>query len=250
MGLEKHFTDPYGQPTRWSVIRQAVDCGQPEQAEAAWRFLIDRYREPVTKSIRRRVNDPNLARELADEFFPYVYEHQVLEKADRRIRPFRCFIQGVIRNYTLHALRARGVAHADIDDVDPQMPERASPAEVLEETDWAMAVLHNVLEKLVKKHPHDGMLLMRFYGLAPYAPASVEVLAHETQKKPNAVHQALHRARNALRELVFDEIFHMVSTPKDLDAEMLLVQRRLMDALPGIMSIEEYYERGATAKAD
>ena len=229
---KRQRSDIWGPGTRWSMVRGAGRDEDRARQEESWRFLIERYREAVAASVRRQVSDKRFADEMAEGFFAYAYEHKVLEKADASRGRFRCYLQGVIRRYVLHGLRTRGLPAPDIDAVDPGVAATASPAEIEEERNWATAVLGHSLRKLRRRNERNGVVLMRFYGIAPFQKSDVETIAGELGLKPNAVHQLLNRARNELRDLIESELMNTVDTVDALEGEFEMVEKRLLEAFP------------------
>lgn len=233
---ERQRTDVWGPPTRWSLVCRASAPEPDGTREDAWRDLIERYRAPVRSSVRRRAYGHADADEIADDFFAYLFERDVLPRVDADAGKFRCFMQGVIRNYVRSALRMRrpqGVA--DLDDLDLGAPEETPALEAQEERDWAMGVLSQVTGGLLVASPRDGELLLRSYGVPPYPLTDRETLCAETGLSRNALYQAVHRGKARLRTLLEDEIRSMVVERGDHEEEVGLLIERLLETYPELV---------------
>lgn len=227
--------DPWGQTTRWTMVMDAVDSRDAAAREAAWRFLIERYRQPVHAAIRRMMGSRADLSPVVDSFFSYAFERGALSRADKKRGKFRCFLQGVIRNFVRESQRGTEVSAADIETANALTSDASSPLESQEETEWAITVLGHSLEALVAAMPRDAKILMRTYGVMGHDAASTDELAAETGMNKNALYQAVFRSKEKLRELLLQEVLRTVETPIDLDEEMTMIETRLMAAFPGLL---------------
>ena len=240
-----HPRDRWGRRTRWTVIRAATTEKDREVSGKAWEELIERYREPVHAAVRRIVGQRPDADEIAEDFFSYLYSQKVLEKAEPSMGRFRCFMQGVIRRYVLHRLRPRPDRSGPIDVGDADLPAPELPPEVeeREEAEWALTVLKHATTALVQRHPRDGKLLLRAFGIPPYPLTSRSELCKETGLTSNALNVALHRARRHLRDLIVAEIRDLVGDDRELEVESEVLGQRLMNARPELFGDDDsFYE--------
>ena len=230
------FTDNWGATTQWSLIFNAAGRDDAKRLQQAWRELVERYRGPVLQSIRRQLGNRPEADEIAADFFTYLYEKGVLPKIDPEIGRFRCFIQGVIRNYVKHARRslpgARGGSDALLDNL-----AGGSGIETFEQEEqaaWANAVLEHALERLREARPRDANLLIQAYGLAGHEPVPRRQLCEGAGLSENAVNVAVHRARNVLKQHILEEVQELVARPQDFLDEVKLIYDTLLSAYPGL----------------
>lgn len=231
--------DPWGGETDWSLVLHAAGAEPGAEANECWRRLIERYRQPVRQAVRRRLRGHPQSDDFADDFFAYVFEEGLLGKADRDRGRFRCFMQGVLRRYVLQELRRRAERRSvPLGDLDVAAEDEPS-LEREEEAEWAAHVLQRAIEALLTRSPRDGELLLRAHGVPPFPQADVEALCSEFGLTRNAMHQAHHRARRTLRELVLAEIQSTVSSRADYEAERDVVVARLMEAAPDVLVGEE-----------
>jgi len=197
--------------TRWSRLGQ-LESGSAE----AWRWFLDRYRGYVATRLRYLLRDAD----AAEAFWGYLLEKNVFARADRS-RPFRAFLNGVVRNYA-HALR-RDDARWRTAETDPV----ASAAPDAEIRDWSLTLLDNALAALRTVDPRAWRALVAFYGLGGSPELGASAIGEELSLKGNAVHALLHRARARLGRKLLAEIRQTVSTSAELEAETALVRAAL-----------------------
>ena len=231
-----HVTsDVWGEPTRTSLILRAAGRVPDPDSERAWKDLIERYRAPVERCLRRHLRNHPHAGEAAADFFAYIYEQRVMPKYDRGQARFRCYIQQVVRLYAKHWQRTAG--RRDGDELEGLDVGSETPAEfeVEEEVAWAEAILGEAVEKLRQARPRDAELMLRAYGIPPHAEASREDLCRETGMTANALNVAIHRARGALREAILDQVRDLVSEESEFDEEKRCILQRLLESHPGML---------------
>lgn len=242
-------TSLWGKPTRWTVIQGAAGADHGER-EKAWCWLTTRYRVPVMATIERllyrSVANRNERGEIADDFFSYLFEKEVLARVDPEKGRFRCFMQGVIRRYVLQRLRPDRLASAASTDEVEVTFEETPELERLEESAWAHGVLLNAAQRLLQgrggsgghSEDRDGVLLLKAYGIAPYTPVPRAELAREAGLSIAALNVAIHRARQRLRALILDEIRLTVGDPESFVEEASLLCARLLEAQPTLISAD------------
>jgi RNA polymerase sigma factor (sigma-70 family) len=229
-------SDAWGGETDWNLIREVSGKGKAVDAEAAWLQLVERYRIPVRRLLRRLLRDDPTADDAADEFFSYLFQKQILPKADPEQGRFRCYIQGVMKRYARSWRRATSMPRVreDVDDVDVGADGESGDLEREEELVWADAVLDHALERLRREAPKDADLLVRFYGLGGVNPSRGDELAKDRGRNDNNVHVAVHRARARLRAALLAELAPMVSSKEELEQERQFLVTRLFSAHPGL----------------
>ena len=217
--------------TSWTLVREAAGGRSSPDADRIWRELVNRYRWPVERAVRRHLrHDADVA---AADFFAYLYGSEVLQRADPGVGRFRAYLQGVIRRYVQSWLRSDAGCRAEDLEAIPLPSQDESEFELEEEAEWAESILHNALEMLDEKHPRDANILRRTTGLgAKQTP--VQDLCRELGLKQNALYVAAFRAKERLRELVLEEIGTLVSTQADFDKEREIILQRLLEAHPGL----------------
>ena len=221
--------------TSWNLVARASGEENEVEANEAWARLIERYRGPVIRGVRRILRGHPATKEILEEFPGYLLEHALLPKANRERGRFRCYVQGVLRRFVFDALRKRDPrGAADIEGLELQAPARRK-ADDEDEAVWAEAVLSNAMQRYDDGGTRDARVLLRYYGVQSFEAVDRETLCAEFGLSRNALNQVLHRARQELRRLILDEIRETVGAPGDLHEEMTMVVQRLMAARPGLI---------------
>lgn len=232
--------DPTSLRTRWSMLEQLHG---PER-EAAWAWFLETYRDFVHDFVLRRLRGSR-GQECCDSVWGELFRSKVPERADRE-RRFRGYLVGVLKNL-IHAFERKNkvVAQAaDEDDGDPEQIDTASLSHAAEAQDlraWAKATLGRAMEQLGKSHPKDRQLLLEFYGLGakaavdPDQKGAIKDIAARLGITTNAVHQAMFKARNRLREHFVEIVRQTVETHSDLEDELRTQIASLGDTVPGLL---------------
>ncbi len=87
--------------TSWTLVRESA-AGDPERRDAAWRLLVERYREPITKTIRAYVGDRADREDVSTAFLSWFTASGGLGRLDGETR-FRRFVQSHARRFARHA---------------------------------------------------------------------------------------------------------------------------------------------------
>lgn len=228
-------SDSWGGDTDWSMIRKAAGRDDSLERDRAWVRLVERYRAPVLRSVRRIVRDEFGSEEATDEFFTYLFQRRVLPKAQRGQGRFRCYVQGVVRRYALQVRRARATNAEDVDEIEIPVVADDSIIERDEELAWSEAVLAHALDRLRHATGRDADLLCRYYGIHGRTPTSGADLAKIMGLSPNTLNVALHRARERLHESILAELRLIVCDAPSLNLEFDALVDRLLEAHPGLI---------------
>jgi RNA polymerase sigma factor (sigma-70 family) len=234
-----HQGKEYWRTTGWTIVQHA-GASEGHAREQAWRLLFERYRSPVENTLRYWLRGHPQVEDAVSDFFSHLLLNNVLPKADRTQGRFRGYLQGVIRNYAKQWRRQmRAQASGSEEEQEsllglPNADDGLDEVEQAEEQAWAKGLLAGAIGRLIEERPRDGSLLLRAWGLTREAPLTREELAASAELKPNALDQALFRARKRLRELVLEDIAQTVGSDADFEAEKDLVMRRLFAAHPDL----------------
>lgn len=230
--------EPSPDSTRWSVIAQLHD-GKPDDA---WDWFIRRYRGYVAALLRHLGLGASDAAAATEEFWSYLYKSRAVERADRNGR-FRSFLSGVVRNYAKSWRRERGgLGESALHD-----GLLAVAADTRDEADlelWAIQILHLGLTRLAREHADEERTLRWFYGLPDEVGGDAlprvggTEIASRLGCSPNAIHQALFRARNRLRSCIEKEIATTVGSSPDLRAELMLMLGIVERKQPGLVDLD------------
>jgi RNA polymerase sigma-70 factor (ECF subfamily) len=151
--------------------------------------LFERYRDPVWRFFKRRVDRDGRAEELAQDVFIAVIEGAA--RYDPRA-PFRSYLFGIAYNVLMADRRkARGAA-ATI-DVDLPAAQSADPDDGM----WVRAAL-------ARLDPADREVLM----LREYEQLTYQEIADLQEVPLNTVRSRLFRARMALKDALVPQVAH------------------------------------------
>ncbi len=235
MAESNSHTDEWGPPTSWTIVQRAGSSTMDADVHAAFRVLVERYREPVRRSLVRHLRGSPRADEAADDFFTYLFENAVLPRVDVDRGKFRCFMQGVVRNYARSWLRTTASGSGDASELEiSYSPPEDEGLDAQEESWWAGSVLDKALASLRRTHAEEFELLARRYGLDGGGERTPDDIGHSTGKAANAVNQAVHRARKRLQDRVIAELRSLVETDEEFEEEQSVLLERLRVARPGL----------------
>ncbi len=226
--------------TLWSLVLQA-GAG----AAAALEELARRYAGPVYAFVRGSGRSREDAEDLAQDFFAYLIESRVLEKADPARGRFRGFLLASLRNFLLNehdrrTAKRRGggtvVLSLDVERAEQGLslaarrgaggaPQSAEDAARRFDREWAASLLGRALAALERElKPRAAEIFALAHD--PEAPSYREIAARFDMTE-GAVTAAVHRARRRLRELVLAEARATVATDAEVEEEL----RELVKAL-------------------
>lgn len=226
--------------TRWSMVessRAATTAGRAALGE-----LCERYRLPLVIFARRRVGDPDEARELVQDFFADLLGRGGFATVEHGRGRFRSYLLGafchhVARTYQRERADKRGrgrtvslddevvarAAQAVADDADP---ERAYAKA------WALAVVARVEDVLAQQYAARGQAA-GFAALRPHLRGEGPPYAETARllgTSEAALKVAVHRLRQRFGQVLRAEVVDTLADPGDLEAEI----RTLIAALgPG-----------------
>lgn len=216
----------------------------PER-ETAWAWFLETYRDFVRDFVMRRLRGSR-GQEFCDSVWGDLCKSKVPARADRT-RRFRGYLIGALKNL-IHEFERKNklVAQAadEDDDGDLDQVDRASLTHAAEAQDlraWAKATLARAMAQLGKSHPKDQQLLLEFYGLEakptvdPEQKSAVKDIAARLGISANAVHQAMFKARNRLREHFVEIVRQTVGTHSDFEDELRTQIASLGDSIPGLL---------------
>ncbi len=163
--------------TQWSRVVAANGRDRLEAREAL-SALCQAYWYPIYAYIRHRGYPPEPARDLTQDFFTYVLEHQLFAKADPARGRFRAFLRTVCvrhiadrRDREQSARRGGGRPPVSIDAFDAERRYSLEPAHELTadrifDRTWALTLLERVVERLRSEYDDAGRA-GRFEELIP-----------------------------------------------------------------------------------
>jgi len=198
------------QPTSWSLLERAGSRDEARRREAL-ETLAASYWKPVYSFLRRQGRTRDQATEAVQDFFLYLLERDLIERADPKRGRFRSYLLGILRKFMANQdRRARrpddltfSIEPAVLEDwltADDATPERAF------ERQWALDVLGRALDALSVEVGPERWAVLREHLAPACAPPSYALSAQRLGIGEAAFTSALHRARGRLGDLVRAEV--------------------------------------------
>jgi len=227
------------QPTLWRRVFAAGKRDLPESQEAMAK-LYETYALPIYSFLRRSGNDRQKAKDLAHDFFGYLWEHNLIAKADPTRSKFRNFLIGVLKKFVLNEHKQqktlKGGAGYQFVSIDAESAEgiyASEPAhlktpEKLFDKHWALKVLQQARDRLRKElDPRE------FAILEPCLTGDNEdryaAIAKKLGKTEEATRTAVSRLRARHRALIKEVIAETLANPEDVEAEFKYLVEVLRD---------------------
>jgi RNA polymerase sigma-70 factor (ECF subfamily) len=215
--------------TPWGLVALArgADAGlRRESLEQLCRV----YWAPIHAFLRRaRRLEPAAAEETTQDFFAYLLEHELIERADAARGSFRNYVKGILRNFLKSSYRrARGAAR--IVAVDPAALEQAahadgSPEEILDRA-WASATLREAERRARRRLEEKGAGRdWAIFGafreqLGGGERPSFSQIARSFGLSRQEVATTIARIRRRLRVELIRTVSETVSDPRELKEEL------------------------------
>ena len=234
--------EPLFPVTRWSVVAEACDPGDPESA-AALEALCRNYWMPIYVAVRHFGQGAEDAKDLTQGFFARLLEKDWLHAADREKGRFRTFLMVALKRYLAnewHRSRAakRGGGRDPV-PLDTALSERLyaesgahslSPEQLFDKR-WALTLIETALARMEREYGEAGRG-DEFGVLKPCLTASrgeldYRELAVALDRSEGAARVAVHRIRKRYRSLFREEIARTVRDEDELEEELRALMRAL-----------------------
>jgi RNA polymerase sigma-70 factor (ECF subfamily) len=207
-------------PTLWSLVHRAHH-GPAEAANSARRQLLERYRESVSRYLRKLLHDPDAADEVFQEFASQVL-HGDLRGANPRRGRFRSFVKGtlfhLVADYRKQQREWPGPLPADGAALASGPGDVESDRLFVES--WCDELLARAWAALAEIEARTGQpfyAVLRFRADHPEmrSPQLAEELTARLGRPFTAagVRQTLHRARERFAGRLLDDVTHALEHP-------------------------------------
>jgi RNA polymerase sigma-70 factor (ECF subfamily) len=224
------------QSTLWTVVLAAKDPSAPDRRDALQK-LIETYWKPVYLFIRRKGNDREAGKDLAQGFFTALLERNFLQYVQRDRGKFRTFLLTALEHYMAdehdraQALKRGGGRSAfslDFASAENEIArEPASPetSDRVFRRDWALRVMSQALQGLKREFADSGRaeefeaLRLHLSFTAKEAPSYAEV-AKALGVSEGDVRNRIHRTRARYKEAILDVIRSYTETEDDAREEL------------------------------
>jgi len=229
-------SDAWFVTTHWSVVLSARDH-ESVQSAVALETLCRTYWYPLYAYLRRQGRAPHDAQDLTQGFFARLLQKDYLQAADREKGRFRTFLLVALKRFLAnewdrqHAQKRGGFA--TVVPIDQEFAESCLAADsshnvqpdLLFDRNWALTLLGRTMSQLREEYVASGRAklfeylqscLAREESALPYAEIAARLKLTEA-----AVKMAVQRLRARYREILRAEIAHTVSTPEEVEEEIL-----------------------------
>lgn len=219
--------------TSWTLVLQASG---PDARRSAVEDLCSIYWAPVYAFVRRRVNDPEEAKDLTQAFFTRFLEKHDLHPSGPEQGRFRHFLLASVKHFLSNErdrerAQKRGGGHPLLalefggagnrlswEPIDTLTPEK------IFEKHWATLMLDRALHTLRQEFASAGKTCL-FDGLKTCltgngAPEHYRELGAGLGMSEAAVKSAVHRMRHRFGEMLRAEVAQTVADPADVDDEL------------------------------
>jgi RNA polymerase sigma factor (sigma-70 family) len=226
------------QSTLWSQVRAAA-LTEGAAATPALESLCRAYWHPIYAFLRRSGHECDNAKDLTQDFFLYLLQEGLLQKADEERGRFRSFLLGALKFFVSNeraragALKRGGratfVAIDSEASMEPALLMALTPERMFERK-WALSVIDQALERLQTEYRRAG-LESEFAALSPYLTGEPEDhlsdLAVRLGKSHSATRVMMFRIRNRFRRMIRAVIADTLADPSDVEGELAELQRAL-----------------------
>lgn len=209
-GLREHLRDP-----------------DPEARRAVMESLAGRYWKPVYHFVRLTYGKKNEeAKDLAQAFFLWLLERDVLLKFDPAKSAFRTFLKGVLRNFAgnehqaLHRLKRGGaVKHVPLDAALMDAAGAESDPDKAFDRVWTRELVNRAVGRVKARYETSRRLIpwlvFEAYDLAGDEPPTYAALAKKLGVKESDVRNHLSEVRARVRDEVRQELRDLEGEPDD-----------------------------------
>jgi RNA polymerase sigma factor (sigma-70 family) len=221
--------------THWSVVICAGQTASP-LAQEAIEVLCRTYWYPLYAHVRRRGYDAQEAQDLTQEFFVRMLTNSYLAHADRARGRFRSYLLVALNHFLTdewrHARAAKRGGGQPLISLDANTAESRYALEVasdltperLYERAWALTLLDQAMTKLKEECLAAGKD-HQFEQLGSYltneaTQSDCAAAGAQLGMTAGAVSVAIHRLRQRYRELVREEVTHVVASPAEVEDEI------------------------------
>lgn len=211
-------------PRTTEGLRAHLRSPDPQARRAVMESLAERYWSPVFQFLRLSYGKPaQEAEDLAQAFFLWLMERDVLQKFDPARSAFRTFLKGVLRNFAgnehqaLQRLkRGGGVRHVPL---PAAMLDAESDPEKAFDRAWTRELVARAVARVRARYEASKrfvpFLVFERHDLAAGDPPSYAELARTLGLKESDVRNHLFEVRGRVREEVGAELRDLEGEPDD-----------------------------------
>lgn len=232
--------------THWTMVLACEDEDNSVRAQAALAGLFQTYWYPLYAYVRRRGYSEQDAEDLVQAFCLHLQEKHAIAKADRQRGKFRTFLLSSLQNFLSHEWErsraqkrggGRELIRLDADEADARYrlePVDAVTPETIFEKRWAHALLEQTIADLRADFVRRGKERL-FEGLSSFLTSDLREISYQAAADQmglplSAIKTTVHRMRRDYRARLREEIARTVSSPDEVDDELLHLRKVLASA--------------------
>jgi RNA polymerase sigma factor (sigma-70 family) len=232
--------------THWTIVMACGDQNNLARAEQALASLFQTYWYPLYAYVRRRGHGEHDAEDLVQAFCLHLQEKHAVAKADRQRGKFRTFLLSSLQNFLAHEKeRARAqkrgggreLIRLDAEEADARYqlePAHSVTPETIFERRWAHALLEQTVSGLRADFTTRGKERL-FDGLSSFLTSDLRETSYQSAADQlglplSAIKTTVHRMRRDYRSKLREEISRTVSSPDEIEDELLYLRKVLAAA--------------------
>ena len=229
--------------THWTMVLACGDEGDAVRAQEALSSLFQTYWYPLYAYVRRRGYSEHDAEDIVQAFCLHLQEKHAVAKADRQRGKFRTFLLSSLQNFLGHEYErsraqkrggGRELVRLDAEDADARYrlePTDSVTPETIFERRWAQALLEQTVSGLRADFIMRGKERL-FDGLSSFLTSDLRETSYQTAADQlglplSAIKTTVHRLRRDYRTRLREEIGRTVSSPDEIEAELLYLRKVL-----------------------
>ena len=225
------------------MVLACGDESDAERSQQALSSLFQTYWYPLYAYVRRRGYSEHDAEDIVQAFCLHLQEKHAVAKADRQRGKFRTFLLSSLQNFLGHEYersraQKRGggqeLIRLDAEDADARYrlePIDSVTPETIFERRWAQALLEQTVSGLRADFIMRGKERL-FDGLSSFLTSDLRETSYQTAADQlglplSAIKTTVHRLRRDYRTRLREEIGRTVSSPDEIEAELLYLRKVL-----------------------
>jgi RNA polymerase sigma factor (sigma-70 family) len=229
--------------THWTMVLACEDETDSSRAREALAGLFQTYWYPLYAYVRRRGHGEQDAEDLVQAFCLHLQEKHAIAKADRQRGKFRTFLLSSLQNFLGHEYersraQKRGggqeLIRLDAEEADARYrlePTYSATPETIFEKRWAHALLEQTVSGLRADFVARGKERL-FDGLSSFLTSDLRETSYQSAAEQlglplSAIKTTVHRLRLEYRSKLREEISRTVSSPEEIDEELLYLRKVL-----------------------
>ena len=232
--------------THWTMVLACSDQNDSARAQQALADLFQTYWYPLYAYVRRRGHGEQDAEDLVQAFCLHLQEKHALAKADRERGKFRTFLLSSLQNFLANEREranaqkrggGRELIRLDAEEADARYrlePAHSITPEALFEKRWAHALLEQTVSDLRADFVTRGKGRL-FDGLSSFLTSDLHETSYQSAATElglplSAIKTTVHRLRRDYRAKLREEIGRTVSSPDEVEDELLHLRKVLTAA--------------------